>query len=103
MITWLTSSGVAPGVSGPRRPAPSQTGLRILLIEDNFDCADSLRYLLSLYGQHADVAGDGPTGLRLASGGLYDAIVCDIGLPGMSGYDVVRQLRSERATAAPPS
>ena len=102
MITWLCSSEVAPGAPGPRSPAPSQDGLRILLIEDNFDCADSLRYLLSLYGHHADVAADGPTGLRLASGGRYDAIVCDIGLPGMSGYDVVRQLRSEPATARTP-
>jgi CheY-like chemotaxis protein len=55
--------------------------------------------LLSLYGHHADIATDGASGLRLASGARYDAIVCDIGLPGMSGYDVVRQLRSERATA----
>jgi CheY-like chemotaxis protein len=102
LITWLSSPEIAPGAPGLRSSAPSQPGLRILIIEDNSDCADSLRCLLSLYGHYADVAGDGWTALRLASAGRYDSIVCDIGLPGMSGYDVVRQLRSERTTARTP-
>jgi two-component system, sensor histidine kinase len=84
---------------GPPNPLPAPERLRILIIEDNFDYADTLRHLLGLYGHHADVATDGPSGLRLASSGRYDSILCDIGLPGMDGYEVARRLRSEPATS----
>jgi CheY-like chemotaxis protein len=85
-----TGNAFSPGVQKP---------LAILVIDDNFEFADSLRYLLELYGHRADIATDGPTGLRIAASGLYDAIVCDIGLPGMNGYEVARRLRDERATS----
>ena len=87
------------GGSGPATPSALPKRLAILVIDDNFEYADSLRDLLELYGHRADVATDGPSGLRLASAGLCDAILCDIGLPGMSGYEVAQHLRSERATS----
>ena len=71
----------------------------ILIIDSYFDYAASLRDLIELYGHHADIATDGPSGLELASTRRYDVIVCDIGLPGMNGYEVARQIRTQRATA----
>ena len=64
-----------------------------------FDFADSLRQVLELYGHHLDIAMDGPSGLKLAASKEYAAIVCDIGLPGMDGYEVAHRLRGERATS----
>ena len=87
---------------GPKRravPASPSPPRSVLIIDDNFEYAESLRYLLELYGHQAAIATDGPSGLRLASSGLYDAIVCDIGLPGLSGYEVARRFRSDPGTA----
>jgi CheY-like chemotaxis protein len=73
--------------------------LRILVVEDNRDQADSLRMLLGLYGCEVTVAYSGPDGVRVA--GLFqpDVVICDIGLPGLDGYGVARKLRDDPATA----
>jgi CheY-like chemotaxis protein len=73
--------------------------LRILVVEDNRDQADSLRMLLGLYGCEVAVAYSGPDGVRVA--GLFrpDVVICDIGLPGLDGYVVARQLGGDPATA----
>ncbi len=68
---------------------------RVLLIEDNADMAELLRQLLVLLGQDALVASDGFTGIELARKERPDLVICDIGLPEMSGLDVARCLRSE--------
>jgi CheY-like chemotaxis protein len=47
------------------------------------------------------VAHDGTTGLARAQAGRFDVIVCDIGLPGLDGYEVLRQLRGSLHGAAP--
>ena len=71
------------------------SGRRILVIEDNVDAADMLREVLELDHHDVAVAYDGPAGLRLARQFRPDVVLCDIGLPGMSGYDVARLLRAE--------
>ncbi|MEA2931463.1 MAG: hypothetical protein QOI56_248 [Actinomycetota bacterium] len=68
--------------------------MRILMIEDDRHLAASLRRGLRADGFAVDIAGDGPEGLWMAKEGTYDAIVCDIMLPGMSGYKVCAELRS---------
>ena len=65
---------------------------RILLIEDNADTNETLSDLLALEGHIISSALDGTTGLAMAKENTYDVIVCDIGLPGMDGYEVVKQL-----------
>ncbi len=70
---------------------------KILLIEDNVDANDALHDLLKLQGYAVTCAFDGKTGLGLALEGRFDVVICDIGLPGMDGYEVARQLR-RRAT-----
>ena len=68
---------------------------RILIIEDNRDANETLNFCLSLDGHTVTSAFDGPTGLDIARDNHPDIIFCDIGLPGMDGYEVVRQLRMQ--------
>jgi PAS domain S-box-containing protein len=73
---------------------------RVLVIEDNRDSAESLQMLLEATGYEVRLAFTGPDGVREAAAWLPDAIVCDIGLPGMDGFAVARHLRSDPRTAA---
>ena len=69
--------------------------MRLLVVEDELRLGAALRRGLTAEGFLVDVATDGPTGLERARHGDYDAVVLDVMLPGMSGYDVVRTLRTE--------
>ena len=72
----------------------------MLIIEDCRDAADSLRLLLSMQGFEVAAAYTGPDGLAAAHRFRPDAVVCDLGLPGMSGFDVARALRADPGTAS---
>jgi CheY-like chemotaxis protein len=78
----------------PASPAPESgvAGRRVLVIDDNPDAADTLREILELDGHLVRVAHSGPTGVRAATEFPADVILCDIGLPGMDGYAVAREL-----------
>jgi CheY-like chemotaxis protein len=82
-----------PELSNPRP-------LRVLVIEDNSDAAETLGDLLRLFGHEAKVALSGPAGLETARSLRPDVVLCDISLPGMDGYAVAGSLRSEPATQA---
>ncbi len=76
--------------------------LRILIIEDNRDTAESLHMLLHLAGHDVHAAYDGPEGIEEAQRLQPDVILCDIGLPGgMDGYQVARKLRQESLQGEP--
>jgi signal transduction histidine kinase len=66
---------------------------RILVVDDNRDAAESLAALLALLGHEVAQAYDGPAALELARTQDPDLILLDIGMPGMSGHEVARQLR----------
>jgi len=66
---------------------------RVLLIDDNLDAAESLAQLLALSGHDARTAVDGVTGLRVAAEFEPEVVFCDLGLTGMSGYEVAKALR----------
>jgi len=70
---------------------------RVLVVDDNADAADSLADLLGMLGHATEVAYDGPSALEKALATRPDVVLCDIGLPGMSGYDVARALRERGA------
>src|SRR5262249_5720883 len=70
------------------------TTSRVLIVDDNIDCAKSLAELLRLAGHDVRLAHDGSAALELAQAFRPEAIVLDIGLPGMDGYEVARQLRA---------
>ncbi|HJV62609.1 MAG TPA: response regulator [Albitalea sp.] len=67
---------------------------RVLLIDDNLDAAESLAQLLALAGHDARTATDGPHAIQMAQEFHPDVVFCDLGLPGMTGYEVARELRS---------
>jgi PAS domain S-box-containing protein len=73
----------------------SGRGRRVLIIEDNVDAADTLQEVLELCGHEVRVALDGPEGLRVAGAFGPEVVLCDIGLPGMTGYEVARAFRSD--------
>ena len=70
---------------------------RALIVDDNKDAADSLAQLVSMFGHSAEVAYDGATALAKARANPFDVVLCDLGLPGLTGYDVARALRAERS------
>jgi len=70
--------------------------LRILVIEDNEDAAESLKMLLESEGHTVELAGNGEEGIARAHSFRPQLILSDIGLPGkLSGYDVARTLRQD--------
>jgi CheY-like chemotaxis protein len=64
-------------------------------VDDNRDAADSLALLCAMFGHSTDVAYDGTTAIDKAHANPPDVILCDLGLPGMTGYEVARALRAE--------
>ncbi len=98
----LPLSGAAPeGSGGPLSKAVPARHRRILLIEDNVDANETLKLLLELEGHAVTSIFDGPGGLAMAMENIYDVIVCDIGLPGMNGFEIVKQLRASALEPAP--
>jgi len=77
-------------------PAPELTFARrrILVIDDNRDAADTLSALLRMLGHEVATVYDGAAGVREAARLRPNAVLCDIGMPGMSGFDVARQIRA---------
>lgn len=83
-----------------RHEGASGTARRILLIEDNKDAAESARMLLSHEGHEVEIALDACKGLDLARVFRPDVILCDIGLPVMDGYQVIRLIREDPQLAS---
>lgn len=67
--------------------------LRVLVVDDNRDSADSLALLLGSYGHEARAAYDGTSALQLAQSFRPEVVLQDVGMPGMDGYEVARKLR----------
>jgi signal transduction histidine kinase len=83
--------------SWPRQPATRPR--RILIVDDHLDGADSLAMLLRFWWHEVEIARDGPEALAAARAFRPEVVLLDIGLPGMSGLDVARQLRKEDTAA----
>jgi signal transduction histidine kinase len=89
-------------------PAPAANGaaleatprrLRIVLVEDNDDSAETLATWLEHLGHEVRVARTGPAGLALVLEARPDAVLCDVGLPEMDGVDVCRHVLREMSPA----
>lgn len=85
----------APPVTGQNLPlaVESTTSRRILIVDDNIDSATSLAMLQSYRGHETRTAFNGPDAISTAATFLPEVILLDIGLPGMDGFEVARQLR----------
>jgi signal transduction histidine kinase/ActR/RegA family two-component response regulator len=87
-----------PGGRGAERRTPNaerRTALRVLVVEDNVDSAEMLSFMLKLGGHETRMAHDGWAALEAARQFQPQVILCDIGLPGMNGYEVAQQLRAQ--------
>lgn len=95
----LITSTSLPAQSASEHPAqgPSQ---RVLIVDDNADAAHSLSMLAELLGHSTDVAFTGPEALTKLSSFKPDIIFLDIGLPGMSGFEVAQAIK--RSHPHPP-
>lgn len=67
--------------------------LRVLVVEDDAVTARTWVRVLGSLGHAVEIAADGPAALRAAQARLPDVVLLDLGLPGMDGYEVARQLR----------
>lgn len=73
--------------------------LKVLVVDDNVDAADSLAALLQTCGYAAEVAYDGASGLSAARAVRPDCLVSDIAMPKMDGYALARAVRAEPGLA----
>jgi len=73
---------------------PTMPPVRILLVDDNRDAADSMRMLLNQVGAEVRVAHDGAEALEAFEACRPRVVLLDIGMPGMDGYEVARRLRA---------
>jgi signal transduction histidine kinase len=90
----LKAAGVAvASCDGAAAPNATAAKRRILIVDDNVDAAESLAALLRLAGHETHLAFDGPSALTAAAEFRPSVVLLDIGLPGMSGYEVARCLR----------
>jgi len=80
-------------------PTSTTKHVRVLVVEDNRDSAESLRMLLSTQGYEVALAYTGMEGVEAARSARPDVVICDVGLPGMDGYAVARAIRMNPATA----
>jgi CheY-like chemotaxis protein len=86
---------VAPSAMATKGPAAAR---RILVVDDQPDSTDSLAMFLRLRGHEVHTAHDGPGALQEIARGRPEVVFLDLGLPGMSGYDVARQIRAQADT-----
>ena len=85
----------ATGTGFESQQADGQSPRRVLLADDNTDALDSLAMLFELAGHEVRKAADGAEALKAAAAWRPELAVLDIGMPGLTGYDVARRIRAE--------
>jgi CheY-like chemotaxis protein len=74
----------------------------VLVVDDNRDAATSLGMLLDVLGADVQVAHDGPAALKAFDAYRPAIVLLDIGMPGMDGYQVAREIRNRRTGTRVP-
>jgi DNA-binding response OmpR family regulator len=69
--------------------------IKVLLVDDEQDIVDTIKYSLELRGYEVDAAYDGVSALSMARAGKYNIVVLDVMLPGKNGYEVSRVIKEE--------
>jgi CheY-like chemotaxis protein len=82
-------------VPGEENASSLSAPRRILVVDDNVDGAETIAMLLTLFGHTVKTVHSGPDALEAAHSFQPGVMFLDIGLPGMSGYEVAQQLRSD--------
>jgi CheY-like chemotaxis protein len=82
----------------PNLPSPPPRSLRVLVVDDEHDTADSMKVILEHWGQEVRVAYDGLSAVDLARVFRPHIALLDIGLPGLDGWQVAEAMRESPAT-----
>lgn len=82
-------------------PVQALAQAHVLVVEDNFDAGETMAELLRSAGHVVDLVIDGPSGLALFESGRPQVVLCDIGLPGMDGYEVISRMCASRHMPKP--
>jgi CheY-like chemotaxis protein len=88
-----------PAVVGRHKVRPMSTSQKVLVVDDNADCADSLAALLAMIGHDVRAGYCGAQALELARSFQPDVVFLDVAMPDVSGLQVARQIREEAAGA----
>jgi signal transduction histidine kinase len=97
----LDAAAAAQTVLAAAAPAAPMHAVRVLVVDDNRDAADTLAALLELLGHSAQVANDGRAALDAVLDFRPQVVFLDIGMPGMNGYDVAQVIRNDRRLDQP--
>jgi signal transduction histidine kinase/ActR/RegA family two-component response regulator len=99
----VAAATTVPASAAPPAPAsaaaPASDAMAILVVDDNVDAAETLQALLALHGFEAGVAHTGAAAITLMAQRRYAAVLLDIGLPDMSGYEVAAASRAQGLSA----
>jgi hemerythrin-like metal-binding protein len=94
-VVTLPTSEPAVALAGAVAPTTGPSKRRVLVVEDSRDSAESLRDLLETIGGHeVHVASDGLAGVNAAREHPPEIVLCDLGLPGIDGFEVARRIRA---------
>jgi PAS domain S-box-containing protein len=93
----LATEGLPAEEDEPRERHSASLPLRVLVVDDNHDAADSLGVLLTFLGVEVQVVHDGPSALQALTTFRPALVLLDIGMPGMDGYEVARKIREQPA------
>ena len=92
----------APAGAAELPAVPAGKALRILVVDDNVDAAESLALLLRAYGHEVvDVVHDGPSAVEAILTKNPSVVLLDIGLPGMNGYEVAQRVQAQEVEQKP--
>jgi signal transduction histidine kinase len=101
LLPLLPTASAPVEKKAPREERPATNGARrILVVEDNADAAATMRDFLELSGHEVELAATGADGLEAARQFHPEVVLCDLGLPGMDGFEVAARLRRDPATAS---
>jgi len=92
-LPLVDEQGTAIGQALQKSQKKAARPMNVLIVDDNVDSAQTTLWMLDLIGHKATVAHDGITALEIARVLKPDVVLLDIGMPGMDGYEVCRQLR----------
>ena len=87
------AEGPATAAEEPVAETAAPVSMRVLVVDDNQDAADSLGMVLKFLGTDVRVCHDGPSALEMLGTFRPDLVLLDLGMPGMDGYEVARRIR----------
>lgn len=89
----------APGAAGESDPPLRLAGLRVLLVEDEVENGEMLACLFRLHGATVVYASQAAAALAAVEEGPFHVLVCDLGLPDMDGFEILRRIRAREREA----